>query len=152
MGICPGRQESEVVKKEFDNLTFLWKPDWYDVEIRFLSLFNGLFLWRNRQGQAAGIGVSLQKWAQPRKESLRSRAAANGIHQPNSRVESWPLDSLFPTFCFTCETSLQWTPMVCARSRATSPARGVLRIRMAVWCLPFSSWTLVSLHRYCLIP
>ena len=48
VGICPGRQESEVEKKESDNLTFLWKPDWYGVEIRVLSLLNVLFLWHIR--------------------------------------------------------------------------------------------------------
>ena len=41
---------------------------------------------------------SLQKWAQPRKESLRSRAAANSP-KPKLTVGVWSLDSLFPTFC-----------------------------------------------------
>ena len=50
----------------------------------------------------------------------------------------WPLDSLFPTFWFTCETSLLLSYVVCTNSRATSSARGALRFGMAVWCLPFS--------------
>ena len=115
----------------------MWKPDWYGVEIRVLSLLNVLFLWRIRQGRAAGIGASLQKWAQPRKESPRSRDGGQRRHQ---QILVWSLAARFsfPHFLFTCEASLLLSYLVCKSSRATSSARGALRFGMAVWCLPFS--------------
>ena len=72
VGMCPGRQESEVVKKDFINLTFLWKPQIvFGVSIRFLSLFTWDFFLDLSVRTCSPVGVVLYRKCASKESGMR---------------------------------------------------------------------------------
>ena len=80
MGICPGRQESEVEKKESANLTFLWKPDgvWCPNQVSFVIYMDILF-WNGVGRMWNPVGVL----GLERMSFKKNLSGGQRRHQPN---------------------------------------------------------------------